>query len=200
MPFFARGDHIGGGVAHQRHGRHRSERMPPLRFADGPFDETATRGGHLAEGSVAKKVAEAGPLQLAPADAGEVAGDQRQQKTAAGQALEQFRHAGAVLACKRRAHAQVVALRGTLDFGRGLAGERTFGAGAVHHFHDDRRVQHALPGNAFGGGFEARYLANAMNQRLPVMRPGAAHQGAIDIEQDQPAIALRMILARVAAN
>ena len=39
--------------------------------------------------------------------------------------------------------------------------------------------------NSVGGGFEPGDLAHGVHQRLPVMRAGAAHQRAIDIEKNQ---------------
>ena len=42
-----------------------------------------------------------------------------------------------------------------------------------------------MHGYAFRGGRETRYFKHRVHQRLPVVWPGAAHQRAIDIEQNQ---------------
>jgi hypothetical protein len=53
------------------------------------------------------------------------------------------------------------------------------------HLREDIGIEHALHGNAFGGGLDSEHAANGVHQRLAMVRAGAPHQGAIDIEQNQ---------------
>jgi hypothetical protein len=39
-----------------------------------------------------------------------------------------------------------------------------------------------------GAGFEAGHAADGIDQRLPVMRPGAADESAVNVEEDQRGI------------
>ena len=57
-------------------------------FADRQARQTGARSSHLAKGTETKVAPQAGPLQLAPADARQVAGDQAQEQSAARQSLE----------------------------------------------------------------------------------------------------------------
>ncbi len=56
---------------------------------------------------------------------------------------------------------------------------------AAQHRSEDIRIEHAVHGNTFGGGFEAGDLTDGVHQRLPVVRAGAAHQRSVDIEKNQ---------------
>ena len=51
------------------------------------------------------------------------------------------------------------------------------------------KVQHALNRNAVSRGFEARDPADAVGQRLAVVRTGAPGERAVDIEEDQRFVA-----------
>ncbi len=133
-------------------------------------------------------VAQPGPLQLAPADARQVARHQRQQNAAARQPLQQRFHARAMLVVQRRAHAQIVALGRAPASPASPARALPRNPGVPHHHRQDVGVEHALHGNAVGGGFEARHAADALHQRFAMMRARPAHQCAVDIEENQGAL------------
>ena len=97
-------------------------------------------------------------------------------------------YAGTMLALENRAHPQVVALGGAQDLGHRFANQGALGAGPAQHRRHNVRVQHPLHGDAVGGGFQSRHAADAMDQRFAVMRAGAPHQRAVDIEENQCAI------------
>ncbi len=141
--------------------------------------------GHLAERAEAEIAAQAGAVQLAPADARQVAGHQSQKDAAASQPFEHRRYAGAVLVVQGRADAQVVALGRALDVRQRLADLRARRSGGAQHDGEDVRIEHALYGNAVGGGVEAGDAADAIGQRLAMMRAGAPDERAVDIEEDQ---------------
>src|SRR5262245_15487232 len=72
-----------------------------------------TRSGpcHFAEGSKTEIVAQAGALELAPANPCEVPGNQPEKNPLSFQTSEYRRDAGTMLVVKRRTDAKVVALR-----------------------------------------------------------------------------------------
>jgi len=86
---------------------------------------------------------------------------------------------------KRGADAKVVTLGGAKDLGHGRAGQRAWGTGAAQHDGEDVGVEHPLDGDAVGGGFQTRDPAYAFDQGLPVMRAGAAHERAVNVEENQ---------------
>jgi hypothetical protein len=63
------------------------------------------------------------------------------------------------------------------------------GAGAPHHGRQNDRIEHALHGDSLGGGFEAGDAADALHQRVAVVRAGTPGERAVDIEEDQRFVA-----------
>jgi hypothetical protein len=59
------------------------------------------------------------------------------------------------------------------------------GAGIAHHSRQDVGVEHPVHRDMVGRSIEPGYGAHGFNQRLAVMRPGAADQRAVDIKQNQ---------------
>ena len=55
--------------------------------------------------------------------------------------------------------------------------------GVGEHARENIAIEHALYGYAFGGGLEARYLPDRVDQRLAMMRSRAAQQSSVDIEK-----------------
>ena len=166
------------------------------RFGDGQRHQAAASLGHFAESAVSEILAKSGALEFAPADAREVARDQGEQDIAAGQALQHGLDAGTVFVAEVGTDAQVIAPGGGEDFGHGGADEPGRGAGAAHHLVKDHGIEHALHGDAFGGGAEAGNAANAFHQGFAVMGPGTAGQGAVDIEENQSAVDQTAIIRR----
>ena len=58
-------------------------------------------------------------------------------------------------------------------------------AGIAQHASEDIGIEHAVHGDVIGAGFNSGDLADGIDQRLAMMRAGAADEGAIDIEEDE---------------
>jgi N-carbamoylputrescine amidase len=130
---------------------------------------------------------EPGAVELTPSDALQVARHQSEQHGVACEAFEHRLYAGAMPVPEGGTGAQVKRARGAYDFGHGGEGLRPRHARAAQHDRQNVGVEHTLDGDALGGGFEAGDPADGVDERLAVMRPGAAHQRAVDIEQNQRA-------------
>jgi N-carbamoylputrescine amidase len=166
------------------------------RFGDGQRHQSAASFRHFAESAIAEIIAQSGSFEFAPADAREVARDQGEQVAAAGQTAQHLLHAGTACVAEVRADAQVIALGGGENFGHGGANELGRGAGPAHHFAEDHGIEHALHGDAVGGGVEAGDAADAFHQGFAVMGPGTAGEGAVDIEENQSAVGQNAIIRR----
>jgi hypothetical protein len=90
-----------------------------------------------------------------------------------------------VLAVQQRADAQIVAFRGPQHAGHGRAHVCRGRPGAAHHHAHDVRIEHALHRDAFGSAGQTGNAAHRVHQRFAVMRPGAANECAVDVEQNQ---------------
>ena len=128
---------------------------------------------------------QAGTFQFAPANAGQIAGDQRQDNSPPLKVLEHGFYARAEFVAKVR-DAFLVDVLGGFDQGRhsALDGgiiETTF----AHHQREDVGVEHAVYGNAVGGEVKAGYYPHGFNERQTVMGTGAADQSAVDVEKDE---------------
>ena len=109
----------------------------------------------------------------------------RSQHAAVLQAAQEGAHAGAGLALQTWDAVHVDLLRAADYLGHGAANGRRGRAGVAEHAREDVGIEHAVDGNAIGGGFEAGDAADGIDKRLAVMRPGATDQGAVDIEEDE---------------
>jgi hypothetical protein len=94
-----------------------------------------------------------------------------------------------VFVVERGAHALVPALGDAHDFRHGAGDPQSRRAGPAHHHGENIGIEHPLNGDALGGGFEAGNAPDGIDQRFAVMRAGAADERAIDIEEDQCAVA-----------
>jgi hypothetical protein len=90
-----------------------------------------------------------------------------------------------MLIAQLRAGAQIEALSRALNLWHGIANDGPRGVGAAQHVLYDYGVEHALHGNAFGGGLDSGHAAHAINQGFAVMRAGAADKRSINIEKSE---------------
>ena len=56
---------------------------------------------------------------------------------------------------------------------------------AAQHRNEDVAIEHSRDGDPLGGSFKSGDSLYGRNQRFAMMRPGAAQQGAVDIEENQ---------------
>ena len=154
------------------------------------LDRTARPGrpvfGRLAEGAVAKVVV---PARRAPAFSSRSWSGCRSPAPAGFRAAAirpatrarrgRFCPAGrARSGCRRSCARSIIA-----GIARLISGGST--PGVQQHHRQDVRIQHALHRDALRGGLDAGHVAHGIHQRLAVVRAGAAHQRAVDIEEDQ---------------
>jgi hypothetical protein len=124
-------------------------------------------------------------VELLPSDAREVAGDQSEQHAMFLQTAQEGAHARAGFALQVGDAAHVELLRAADDLGHGAANGGRGGAGVAQHTGEDVGIEHAVDGDVVGGGFEAGDAADGIDERLAMMRAGAAEEGAVDIEEDE---------------
>lgn len=75
---------------------------------------------------------------------------------------------------------------GVLDYlGHGLFDFGGSGAGVAEHPGEDVAVEHALDGDVIGGCVEAGDEFDSVDEDLPVVGAGLAHEGAVDIEEEE---------------
>ena len=123
-------------------------------------------------------------LQLAPADARQIAGDQSQHGSSRVQAIEKRPNAGTCFVPQIGNAALINVLRGFDDLRHRGLNARVVQPRAAHHRCEDIRIEHAMHGDSFGCRLESGDLADGIHQRLAMVRPGAAHERSIDVEQN----------------
>ena len=117
---------------------------------------------------------QAGAVELLPSDAREVAGDQSEQYTTLLQAAQEGAHTRAGFALQIGDAAHVNLLRAADDLRHGAANGGRGRADVAQHAGGDVGVEHAVDGDAIGAGFEAGDAADGIDERLAVVRSGAA--------------------------
>ncbi len=178
---FTRGNHVLGGVADQRN----PANWPlVLRLFDRQPREAAARGRHFAERPEAKVMLQARAFQLAPTDAGQIAGYQRQRGSPPAQMIEQVHHARTLLIPQIRHAVLIDILRRLNDRRHQRADSRIIKPTSAHHERENVRIEHSMHRDAIGRGFKTGDLPNGINQRLTMMRSGAAHQRSVDVEKN----------------
>jgi hypothetical protein len=113
-------------------------------------------------------------VELLPSDAREVAGDQSEQHAMFLQTAQEGAHAGAGFALEVGNAAHVDMLRTADDLRHGTANGGRGRADVAQHAGGDVGVEHAVDGDAIGAGFEAGDAADGIDERLAVVRSGAA--------------------------
>lgn len=152
---------------------------------EGERGEGGAGAAHFGEGAEGEIGAEAGAFHFSPGDAGEVAGDESGGDALAAEAAEESFGAGADAGVEVAwGGAEVDALRFGHEGRHGAADGGGAETGAVEHGGEDVAVEHALDGDAVGGAGVAGDAQGGGFESLPVMRPRAANQRAINIEQD----------------
>jgi len=158
-------------------------------FTPGPLDrdtrEIAASWTHFTEGPESEKTIESRAAELSPSDTRQVACDQREGRARVRQFLKNIRDAGTCATSQVGSDAFVDLLRALDDAGHERCGATCFNAGPLQHEIQDVGIKHAVDRNSIRGGFNSRHIAHSFNERLPVVRAGAANQGAIDIEQNE---------------
>src|ERR1022692_1357858 len=76
-------------------------------------------------------------------------------------------------------------LRAADYLGHGAANGGRGRAGIAQHAREDVGIEHAVDGDVVSAGFEAGDAADGIDERLAMVRPGAADEGAVDIEEDE---------------
>lgn len=154
-------------------------------FADGQSGEGGASRPLLGEGAEAEVGAEAGAAHFGPADAAEVTGDEAHGDAEGGEGVEELGGAWADTLAEVRAAANIKSLGLGDDGGEGPEGFGALEACDFEHEHEDVSIEHALDGNAVGGGGPAGDVKNSVFESLTVVGPGAAEQRAVDVEQDE---------------
>ncbi len=154
-------------------------------FADGQSGEGGAGGPLLGEGAEAEVGAESGAAHFGPADAAEVAGDEAHGDAEGGESGEELGGAGADAFAEVGAAANIKSLGLGDDGGEGLEGIGSLEPGDSKHEHEDVSIEHALDGNAVGGGGPAGDVKYSVFESPTVVGPGAAEQRAVDVEQDE---------------
>jgi len=153
------------------------------RFGRGCADELRADGEAVAESAEVEPFAQAGLLNLDPADHFQIAGGNAQQGSARGEMAQSFFDAGhahqieaAALFRDRGAHG--------LEDGLGVFGEHLgWNAGLLAGLTQDRCIGAAVKHNAGQGDFKAGDTLYARDEGVDVDAVAGAQQGAINVKE-----------------
>ncbi len=174
--------------------------VPDEIFAAGAINcdtrQAATRRSHLAESAESEEAVEPRAGKLSPSDSRQVSGHKRQRRAGVRQLLKDIRRAGTRATSQIRSDAFVDFLRAFDDPRHERCGPSVFGACSPQHQLQDVGIEHTVNRDPIGRGFESRHVADSFDQRLPVIRAGAANQCAVYIEKNKRASQLTVYGAR----